>query len=96
MARYLHDEVPGVVIPDHLLERMESAGEDGEREGVQIALELIEEVKRRGGVQGIHLMPVMWEVIVPRLVTEAGLLPPDFTPPPAHEDLVAAGAGAKR
>ncbi len=96
MARYLHDEVPGVVIPDHLLERMESAGEDGEREGVQIALELIEEVKRRGGVQGIHLMPVMWEAIVPRLVTEAGLLPPDFTPPPAHEDLVAAGAGAKR
>jgi hypothetical protein len=26
-------------------------------------------------------MPVMWESIVPRIVTEAGILPKDFVPP---------------
>jgi methylenetetrahydrofolate reductase (NADPH) len=93
MARYMNDEVPGVFIPEPLLKRMEEADAAGnaEEEGVQIALELIEKVKaKRGqGVNGIHLMAVGWEDIVPRIVTEAGLLPPDFTPPePAEEERV--------
>jgi hypothetical protein len=32
-------------------------------------------------VNGFHIMAVGWEEIVPRIVTEAGLLPPDFVPP---------------
>jgi hypothetical protein len=48
---------------------------------VQIALELIEAVKGKQGVHGIHLMAVGWEEIVPRIVTEAGLLPEGFVPP---------------
>ena len=43
MAQYMHNDVPGVFIPEKLLKRMEAAGEDGAmEEGVQIALELIE------------------------------------------------------
>ncbi len=83
MAQYMHNDVPGVFIPDKLLQRMEDAGEDGEmEEGVQIALELIEEIKTKQGVNGIHLMPVAWESIIPRIVEESGLLPPDFVPAP--------------
>jgi methylenetetrahydrofolate reductase (NADPH) len=82
VAQYMHNEVPGVFIPDHLMKRMEAAGKDGEaEEGFQIALELIEAVKGKEGVNGIHLMAVGWESIVPRLITEAGLLPPNFVPP---------------
>lgn len=80
VARYMNDEVPGVFIPEPLMKRMEAAGDGAEEEGVQIALELIERVRKLQGVHGIHLMAVGWEEIVPRIVTEAGLLPAGFVP----------------
>jgi methylenetetrahydrofolate reductase (NADPH) len=82
MAQYMDLEVPGVFIPKPIMQRLEKAGERAEEEGVQIALELIEAVKGKQGVNGIHLMAVGWEEIVPRIITEAGLLPKDFVPPP--------------
>ena len=75
MAQYMNDEVPGVFVPEKVLKRMEAAGDKAEEEGVQIALELIEAIKTKQGVNGIHIMAVGWEEIVPRIVTEAGLLP---------------------
>lgn len=82
MAQYMHYEVPGVFIPEKLLKRMEAAGDGAAEEGFQIALELIEAVRNKQGVNGLHIMAVGWEEIVPRLVTEANLLPPDFVAPP--------------
>jgi 5,10-methylenetetrahydrofolate reductase len=76
MAQYMHKDVPGVVIPERLLKRLEAAGDGVQEEGVQIALELIEAVKGKQGVNGIHLMAVGWEDIVPRIVSEAGLTRP--------------------
>jgi len=81
MAKYMNDEVPGITIPDQLIKRLEAAGDKVEEEGVQIALELIEKVKTKQGVNGIHLMAVGWEEIVPRIVREAGLLPVGFKEP---------------
>ena len=77
MAKYMNEEVPGVVIPEAVMQRMSAAEQAGKasEEGVQIALELIEKVRGKQGVHGIHLMGVGWEEIVPRIVTEAGLLP---------------------
>ena len=87
IACYMNDTVPGVFIPDKLMKRMEAAEEKGNaaEEGVQIALELIAAIKGKQGVNGIHLMAVGWEEIVPRLITEAGLLPPDFVAPDETE-----------
>jgi len=85
MAQYMHNEVPGVFIPEHLLKRLEAAGDGAEEEGVRIALELIEAIRGKQGVNGIHIMAVGWEEIVPRVVTEAGLLPPDFVPAASPE-----------
>ncbi len=82
MAHYMHDKVPGVVIPERILRRMDEAGDGAEEEGVAIALELIEAVRARQAVHGVHLMAIGWEEIVPRLVTEAGLLRPGA--PGAH------------
>ena len=75
MARHMDEEVPGVYIPQKYIQRIEKAGDGAEEEGVQIALELIEQVKSKQGIHGIHLMAVGWEEIVPRIVREAGLLP---------------------
>lgn len=85
MARYMNDEVPGVVIPAALLKRMEAAEQAGnaQEEGVLIALELIQKIRKfeGQGVHGLHIMAVGWEEIVPRIVSEGGLLPrTSFTP----------------
>jgi methylenetetrahydrofolate reductase (NADPH) len=85
MAKYMNDAVPGVFIPDGLMKRMEAADKAGnaQEEGFQIALELIEGIKKftGQGVNGLHIMAVGWEEIVPRLVTEAGVLPAGFVDP---------------
>jgi methylenetetrahydrofolate reductase (NADPH) len=79
VAQYMNNDVPGVFIPEKLMKRMEAAGDKASEEGVQIALELIEAVKDKQGVNGIHLMAVGWEEIVPRIVTESGLYKPQTT-----------------
>ncbi len=75
VAQRMNNEIPGVTIPDKLIKRIDAAGDKAEEEGVQIALELIEAIKGKQGVHGIHLMAVGWEEIVPRIVTESGLAP---------------------
>lgn len=75
MAHYMHEKIPGVRLPEHLLRRMDAAGDSAEEEGVAIALELIAGVRALHGVHGVHLMAVGWEEIVPRIVQEAGLAP---------------------
>jgi hypothetical protein len=74
-AAYMDKKIPGVFVPEKILKRMETAKEKGgeQEEGLQIALELVEKIKTKQGVSGIHLMAVGWEEIVPRIVVEAGL-----------------------
>ncbi len=84
MALHMN-EVPGVYVPEAFLKRMQAADAAGnaQEEGVQIALELARKIKgyEKQGIHGLHIMPVMWEEIIPRIVTEAGLLPEGFIPP---------------
>ena len=54
-ARFLHNEVPGIVIGPEIFERLERADKDAPREGVRIATELVEQV--RPWAAGIYLMP---------------------------------------
>lgn len=54
-AEYLHNEVPGITIPDALRERMRKAGERGHEEGLLAAQELLGAA--RSQVQGVYLMP---------------------------------------
>lgn len=76
VALYLHEKVPGVFLPPSVLKRMEKAGDGAAEEGVQIALEVIDAVKRKTGINGIHIMTMGWEEVVGRIVTEAGIYPP--------------------
>ena len=75
-AEFLAHEVPGVVVPDAIVERMRGAQESGPEaaleEGVLIALEMIEAV--RPHVQGYHLSAPSRRVDVAlRVLREAGV-----------------------
>ncbi len=54
-AEFMHNEVPGIVIPAQLRERMRLAGENGIAEGLAQSRELLRETREL--VQGVYLMP---------------------------------------
>jgi len=56
-ASFLHNEVPGVFIPDEARKKIENAGdtESGVKVGVELAVELIEQIK--GWASGVYFMP---------------------------------------
>lgn len=54
-AEFLHNEVPGMTIPDAIRQRMKQAGERGPEEGLQIIQEFLLEARKI--VQGVYLMP---------------------------------------
>ena len=74
-ALFMHEEVPGVRIPQAILQRIEKAEAAGnaQEEGIQIALEMIEKIRKYEGVNGLHIMTVGWEEVVPRLLQDSGL-----------------------
>ena len=76
MARYMANSVPGMDVPDELIDRLKGA-EKGKKaeEGIKIALEQIEEFKEMEGVAGVHLMAIEWEHRVPEIAERAGVLP---------------------
>jgi methylenetetrahydrofolate reductase (NADPH) len=82
-------QVPGVHVPQSVIHRMDAANVAGraQEEGIQIALELISKIKtyHGQGVHGIHLMPVGWDEVVPRIVMEAGLMPKEFVFDPSSQ-----------
>ncbi len=74
MALYLHHKIPGVTVPREILKKFENAKENAQEElGIQIALEIINAIKTRQGISGIHLMSVGWESVVPRIIRDSGL-----------------------
>jgi len=76
MAKYMKENVPGIDIPDEILERMKNAPKEEARErGIDLCVETIERLKEIEGVHGIHIMAIGWEDVVPVLVKKAGLLP---------------------
>jgi methylenetetrahydrofolate reductase (NADPH) len=75
-AHFMAEEVAGVYIPPEIVQRMDDAGDDKiaqQETGVAIALEMIEKLKNTPGIDGMHIMAVHWEEIVPRLIDESGL-----------------------
>ncbi|MBI5014657.1 MAG: methylenetetrahydrofolate reductase [Deltaproteobacteria bacterium] len=87
MARYMRDFVPGITMPEHVIERLESAAkgipaEEKEArqkawrsEGTRMCVELIQELREIEGVAGVHVMAIEWEEAVRPIVQGAGLLP---------------------
>jgi len=91
MVRYMKYNVPGLMVPDELLKRMKEA-KDPKEEGINIAVEIIQQVKEIPGVKGVHIMAIEWEEAVPEIVKRAGLHPrpmePEIQPPFVVEKVV--------
>jgi homocysteine S-methyltransferase len=68
-AEFLHNEVPGITIPDPVRQRMREAGERGLRAGIEMAQALLHEV--RGRYAGAYLMPSFGRFEVVAEVLEA-------------------------
>jgi homocysteine S-methyltransferase len=54
-AEYLHNEVPGITIPDHIRNAMAKAGDKGAQIGLELAEEMLEEL--RPYIAGVYLVP---------------------------------------
>jgi 5,10-methylenetetrahydrofolate reductase len=72
MAKFMNANVAGVHVPDDLIQKMSAAAkEDREKTGIQIAADLIRQMKPM--CQGVHIMAIGWEKKVPDIIAAAGL-----------------------
>lgn len=75
-ARYMQNRVPGMDVPQEIVDRMASVPkEDQPEEGVKICVETMERLKKVEGVAGFHIMAIEWEEKVEEIVKRAGLYP---------------------
>ena len=73
MAQNLNSYLPGVNVPPSIMVQMDSAKTREEKRDVstKISSRLIREVKDM--CQGIHIMAIGWESIVPNIIQESGI-----------------------
>jgi methionine synthase / methylenetetrahydrofolate reductase(NADPH) len=55
LAVRLHNEVPGIVVPEHVQGRLEAAGSNGAAEGLALARELYAGAREKAS--GVYLIP---------------------------------------
>jgi len=74
--RYLRDVVPGVDVPDAVMDRLDRAtAERQAQEGFALALETVAALREMRGVSGVHLISIKGQESILRLIEAAGLLP---------------------
>jgi methylenetetrahydrofolate reductase (NADPH) len=69
-ARFINRAVPGVSIPDHIIDRLERST-DPLQEGVTIAAEQVKLAQSL--CQGVHLMAIKREDLIPQILDQAGV-----------------------
>ncbi len=72
MARYMKKFVPGMDVTDDVINRMKDA-KDKQEEGINICVDIINQVKEIEGVAGVHVMAIEWEEAAVEIVKRAGL-----------------------
>jgi methylenetetrahydrofolate reductase (NADPH) len=72
-ARWMRSNVPGVHVPDAVVDRLEKAEKPGD-EGKKICIELIQQMREIEGVAGVHVMAYRREHLVGEIIEESGIL----------------------
>ncbi len=74
MARYMTENVPGIFVPQDLIDEMATApkGEALTR-GIEIAGRMIAALKKESICDGVHIMAIGKEEVVPDILAAAGL-----------------------
>ncbi len=76
MAKYMNRAVPGIFVPDALLEEMGGVPkEEALRKGMEIAARHIRFLKENEVCDGVHIMAIGKEDIVPEIIAMAGITP---------------------
>ena len=69
----MRSNVPGIHVPDSVIDRMEKAEKPGD-EGKRICIELIQQIREVKGVAGVHVMAYRREHQVSEIILESGVL----------------------
>ena len=82
MAKFMNENVPGIAVPQDMIDRMAAAAEEGKATGVkglpvklgiEMAAELIAQIKDQGICPGVHIMAIGAEKNVPTILEKAGI-----------------------
>lgn len=72
-AEWIRTHVPGVYIPDAIIARL-AGSQDQKREGRQICIEIIQQIREIEGVSGIHMMAYRQEEAVAAIIQQSNVL----------------------
>ncbi len=70
MARYMNANIPGVIIPEQTIDRLEKAS-DVQAESVALAADIMSAIREM--CDGIHFMPIRGNHLVARILDKAGM-----------------------
>ena len=82
MAKYMNENVPGIDVPQHMIDKLAAAAAEGKEKGIkglpaklgiEMAAEMIAEIKAQGLGDGVHVMAIGAEKNVPTILDKAGL-----------------------
>ena len=74
MAKYMTENVPGIFVPQNLIDELASAPKGGAlAKGIEIAGRMIAALKRDSLCDGVHIMAIGREEVVPDILAAAGL-----------------------
>lgn len=74
MAKYMNDNVPGIFVPQRLIDEMASAPKgEALKKGIEIAARMIKQIKEERIANGVHIMAIGREEVVPQILDESGL-----------------------
>ncbi len=75
MAQYMNDNVPGIIVPQPIIDELSSAGKGkGLQKGMEIAARLVRTIKEENLCHGVHIMAVGNEGIVPDILEMAQIV----------------------
>jgi methylenetetrahydrofolate reductase (NADPH) len=75
MARYMNDNVPGIIVPQAIIDELATAEKGkGLQKGIEVATRLIKTIRQENLCHGVHIMAVGNEGIVPDILEAAELV----------------------
>jgi 5,10-methylenetetrahydrofolate reductase len=74
MAKYMNENVPGIFVPQNLIDELSSAPKgEAVKKGIEIAGRTIATLKKESICDGVHIMAIGREEVVPQILEVAGL-----------------------
>lgn len=74
-ARFMDEQLPGVRVPTSMIDALDGAGDDAERIGLEMTLDVVRAIRAIDGVGGVHVMGMGRDDAVRAVVERAGLFP---------------------